>query len=985
MSASSVPFNTQAAVLDRYVHLEHPETVPTAVDVIVRLLGARDDLRRYFFRNGPTAGWAHILWDNGFFATPPAPQEVDGGLAYPIWDVQEYLITVAKDVPETVLRHVHRLDGPPIYIAHALHALRALPPDQSESALPRIATWLQDPVIADVIAEECWGLMQGMAKQGRLATAFDLFRWLVRPAYRPGMRYRDEVTAPIEAIASSRRMFRDAPTLTEGLRLLREQNMSEVIAVLENALQEAEELIAQASRPSVSSWWRSAIEDTGHDLHDTYRDTVLRELRVSLEEWIERAPEEAREVVNRYLHADHAILRRLALHLIRHAGAHYNDLVATILADTGRLDDVDARHELFLLLKQGFPNLSHADQHRVTSTILSGPPADATAKLAEWVQRTYGEDPENYAQQHRTLWVRDRLWMIRDHLPHDQARELELLVAELGQPDRPELTRRSEGGWIQDVGPLNEQELAALSPSELMAFVLQWEPPEQSFTLQPVTHAGLAQSVAHLIATDIGKYTQHLHAIARQRPEYAYAILEELIRMAGAGSLLWDLAISLCQQLLADEVIRLDTANGISADWTTVRLSITRLLRAGLERDERVMPLQYLPRCRDVLLLLVDDPDPDPQSDNPPDGALGHGDPATVALNHVRPTAMSDLVVYALRATQSDENALQQAGPGPQRLDPLVREALTRRLDRREEKSQAVHSVYGRYLPHLFWLDKQWVEEHIQDVLPSGEDEESRRLYAAAWDSYVIYNSPRGNMLPLLRPKYERAIHNLALGYVTMTHMQPVQRMASHILAIYLYSDEPLTGNGEQQSLIRMFFDEAPAEARGSLAWVAWRTCEGSPSGLAHDWPKIRALWEWRVQEAIAADHSADFDVEIGWFAHLLPLAAKWETIVELWPLLEGMLPHITRSVHQRLGREPVEQYVRVEVERDPVRTIQLYRLLHDQEAESLLTYWSAVRREIIEIAAADERSRRDALALIDTLSQRGDYQYQDIYDRYAG
>jgi hypothetical protein len=651
------------------------------------------------------------------------------------------------------------------------------------------------------------------------------------------------------------------------------------------------------------------------------------------------------------------------------------------------LDDVDARHELFLLLKQGYPHLLGDDQHKVVAAILNGPPADATARLAEWAQRTYGEKPEAYARRHEKMWVRDRMWMIRDHLTGHAARVLEGLINEVGQPDQPELTRRAVGGWVQDVSPLTEQELAALSPDELEEFVRRWRPTRtQSFTLRPVSYAGLAQSVARLMSADVGRYARHLVSVALQRPEYAFAILEELIRKAEAASLAWDTGLALCEGLLADETVRWDTTSGVSGDWTAVRLSIVRLLRAGLERTEQTVPAQHLPRARNLLLSLIDDPDPDPQGDNPPEGWMGHGDPATVALNHVRPSALSALVMYAFQAAQADGAPSQEvAGPCPQRLEQAVRTTLTRKVDRQEDGSQAVHSVYGRHLLHLYWLDQQWTEEHIESILPGGEDEQARRLYVAAWDSYVIFNDPYGPMLPLLHPKYQRAIHNLAHGYVTKTHLQPAQSLARHILAIYLHSDDKLVGAGEQQSLIELFFHEAPAEARGSMAWLAWRFCEENPSDLARQWPKIRALWEWRTREAIAAEHAVDFDAEIEWFAHLLPMAAKRESIIDLWPLLEGMIPHIARSARSRIGRESVERYVRLEVGRDPARAMQLYRLLHEQEAESPWPYYSPLRREIIEIAAADERSRRDALGLIDVLARRGDYQYQDIYVRYTG
>ncbi len=987
MLPSNVPFYTQVAVLDRYVHADHPDASPTVVDVIMKVLRSREDLRHYFFRSGPSAGWARVLWSKGFFETPPTPLEADGTRAYPYWDVLEYLITVAHDAADIVLLHVQTVEGAPAYLARAVRALRQLPSHQVEEVLPRIVAWLGDPAIADAIAGECWGLLHRLAQDDRLPAAFAIFRALTTPVRTLGARGRDDVMAPIERVASSHRLLGDIPSLADGLQVLRERDIRQVVALWEDALTTAEGLAEHSSSPASSSWWRSAVEDTEHEQHETYRDMALRALRQSLEEWVARDAAGAETVVERYLRADYAILRRLALHLLGRAPTAYSALVASVLTDGESLDDVDARHEVLLLLKHGYPHLSPADQRRVIVAILDGPPTDATTRLAEWAQHAYGEDPDAYARQHANRWMRDRLWMIHEHLTGQSARVLETLVAGVGQPDRPELIHRAVGGWMQDISPLTDEELAALSPDELVEFVHRWQPtPTQSFDLRPVSYVGLGRAIAHLVAADLERYGQHLWPIARHRPEYAYAILEEIIQGAKTGSLAWDVGLAFCERLVADETVRRDTTRGANADWVAVRLSIVRLLTVGLEEPTRAMPVAYLPTARDLLLPLVDDPDPDLRGDTPPEGWFGHGDPATVALNHVRPSALSALVLYASQAAEVNRAAVEEVrGPGPQRLERVVRETLTRKLDRHEDPSQAVHSVYGRYLTPLYWLDRGWIEEHIEDILPSEEDEQATQFYVAAWDSYVIFNDPYAPTLPLLRPKYERAILNLARGHVTRTHLEPEQKLAGHVLALYLHSDDEAPDPDMHRSLIALFLRQAPAEARGSLAWLAWHACEDTVSDRARNWPKIRALWAWRVRESIVAEHPVDYDPEMDWYANLLPIAAERETIADLWPLLEGMVPHIARSPHHGIGRDAVERYVRVEVDRDPVRAIQLYRLLHERESDSPWPYVSDVRREIIERAATDARSRRDALALIDALARRGDYQYQDIYDRHVG
>ena len=74
MSKKEVPFYSQTAILDRYIHSANPGEDPDTLEILLEMLRTRQDLRDYFFRNGPHSAWASILWDQGFFSDPSTPQ-----------------------------------------------------------------------------------------------------------------------------------------------------------------------------------------------------------------------------------------------------------------------------------------------------------------------------------------------------------------------------------------------------------------------------------------------------------------------------------------------------------------------------------------------------------------------------------------------------------------------------------------------------------------------------------------------------------------------------------------------------------------------------------------------------------------------------------------------------------------------------------------------------------------------------------------------
>ena len=504
-----------------------------------------------------------------------------------------------------------------------------------------------------------------------------------------------------------------------------------------------------------------------------------------------------------------------------------------------------------------------------------------------------------------------------------------------------------------------------MSPEELVTYVHGWHPdPQQSLGPEQITYRGLANAVANVILAAPQKYEDQVAPVVLFRPEFAHALLDRAREGKPSTSEEWEFAIGVCETLLEDQDVGHDMTHPLDVSWTHVRLEIVLLIQLGLNNEQCRIPTHLLPRVRDILLVLLDDADPD----------------------NVRPSALLALIEYARLWAQIVEETAQGAQSeesSAARLEPVVRDALTRKLDRREDPSWAVHSAYGRYLPLLYWLDQEWLETHIDVILPEGEDEDSVRYYMAAWESYVAFNCFYTAIVEFLRPEYEKAIHYLGRGWVTKTHADPERDMAIHVVWEYLLSEYDLNLPAGQQNLIKLFLQEVSPHARGHVPWWFWRVLEDNRADVETYWPRVRAVWEWRAKEASAANHSTDFADEMEWFAHLLPVARERETIASLWPLLEALLPYIPRS-NIGIGWRAVEKYLAAEVNRDPVRAIKFYCLLHEQSPRRPEWYHAGEEAtRIIEKAADCKSARQEVLTLIDLLARRWDiHQFRYVYDR---
>lgn len=990
MADKKVPFYTKTAVLDEYIRSSNPSEDPETLNVILESIRSNPDLHNHFFRSGthPHPAWIKILWDNGFFKNPPPPIKVGDNYSPSIWLEQEFLISTADQFPDLVLKHIESIEGDDYYKSRAIEALCLIGAEKSEAAIPRLEQWIKKPKVDFRIALSAFKFIKFLAKDGKTSSALNLFRILTIPLPPPYAKKVEgiDILVNTEAISKFDRSIIDKE-FQQVIELLVDLDPQQTTAIIEEHLCRALKLEGEEKNISnyeKSSYWRNAIEETNQDFSSYYKDTLLIGLRNVLERWALKSINTLLPLLERYLKEKREILRRLGFHILHRFSDEFLTQVSRELHKPKNYNDTGIHHEFFMLLQKGYQYLNPSDQKALVSIILDGPPKNRVEEMAKWIHKEYGTDLKKYKEQYSKRWIRDRLHMIKDNLDVKTLQYYNKQVKELGEPEHPDFTRWSSGvHFVQDVSPVEEPELADMSPEGLVKYVQKWKPdPNKQFEKEQESFEGLAHSVLKVMLNNIGKYEKHFIKISLLRAEFAYSYYEQLKNLNNITNLTWELCISLCEKLLEDDFKRKDINGLESGNWLWTRKRIVSFLQDILEKKGE-FPIEYLPRIKDILIILVNDPDPGVEQDQPEKGWFGHNDPATLAINHVRPEALSALINYSLY--KLPENVKNER-PGPQRFDSDVKDVLTKKLDKKEDLSWSVHSIFGKHLWLLYWLDKEWIESHIDQIFPEEKDEVSIRFFVAAWDSFVIFNHFNIPMLNILYKKYDYAIDNLGKGYTTETHLNPDSSLANHLILDYLLSEKDIFGSKRNQPLIVKFFEKVKPEHRGRACWVLWKLIEENPSVRKKYWLKVRALWEWRVNLATSRNNPDDFDYEMEWLAHLPVLAPSPETISSLLSLLEGMLPHITRGAH-RISWNAIEEYLTKEVDRDPENTIEYYYHMHrkcEKSSEPFFIYHDDKTRKIIETAASNKGSRKKALGLIDLLARSGIYRYRDIYDRYA-
>jgi hypothetical protein len=998
MSEEQTPFIVQTRLLDGFIRSENPQQDPVGLGVVLSVLREKPELRQYFFRSHPSSAWAEVLWDHGFLSEPLKPSWKEEKLRFPYWDAQEYLISVAKDAPEVAINHIFALEGYSWYRGRALLAIQFLADEMIERIMSRVLPWLEDREFVSVASDSCYSLMLGLA-QRKNRYALDLFRLITAPVPSTSAKTVSGYVMNAEAV-SLLPDFRWDGELETVFALLREMDAARFVGILEDHLCLALRLEAEAKQSSeyeyrLSSWWRKAIESTSQDLAHDYKEVVLEGLRDTLEFLGRHDNSQLADILKRYARSPYEILRRLRLHVLSLFAVDFKSEVTEELLSVEKYDETGIHHEFFMLLKRGFPVLTPECRGRATKIIVDGPPKPNVDRFIKWIGEEEINDKDLVVANYIKRWVRDRLAMISQELDESGHLQLKNLIAEVGEPEHPDFTSwTSPAFFVSDVSPLSNEQLAVMSSSELLTFLTQWRPDRTGgFSPEVISYRGLGKSVAEVIERNAIKYGEQFVAIGLLGPEFSYALLGEQ-RLNGETARKiseseWTLYLDLCEAILADEKLAKDMTRESDINWRDVRAAMITLIESALEiwsEQKTEMSFGYFARAREILIQLTNDPDPISEARSPAKKSSLDDDPATSALNHVRPKALGALIdkyAYHFATTKSEKNSSETEGPGPPRLEPKVLDVLGLRLNRLQERNLAVHSVYGRDLIFLYWLDKNWVELHLADIFPEGDDGDSVARFVAAWDSYVVFNKPRyKDLFELLYPRYRRAIDNLSKGLVTRTHLQPDQSLAAHVLGSYLFSEGDKQLPQSESSLFTQFFAKAPADTRGSAIWILWNTLKKEQLDLERLWPRVREIWRWRIDEASSTNHSSAFDSEMSWFPHLLEYAPQTESLTSMWPLLEGVLPYLNRK-RFRSEWEHLLKYLLREIKREPLKAIRFYRLMHEVSGRPL---WFRENSEqaLLELGLKSSESRSATLSLIDLITSLGDLRYRELYEKYA-
>lgn len=934
-----------------------------------------------FFNKIKDQIWIKPLLDEGFFKKPTEKVKTDDGISFPFWVESKYLARatpfkgrLADLIVEIVL--TWETDNERVH-EDIVDIIKGLPNNKIAPLLDKEIVWIDNTkYIYMSLPQKYKELVNHLISIGSDDYALKFAQCLLKlspdpkPIYMGNNYYSRTpqtkfIQYQFEEIVRDAviNIYKNNPLITVGL-----------LCGLLNQWIEFSGKTKDTDKYHDSSYiWRPQIGKS--DDRRTYEisDSIINALTNLTVEYLENNPKNTIEINNILEKYSWSIFKRISMYLLRKFPNRM--LLEKYLINSKYFIDISVQNEYAILLKYRYNELEEKAKNKLLEWVDNGPDVEFIKKNhMDLYKKPITESELN---ERITSWKKKRLLPFYNSLTEKLKENYSTIVGPITEVrDEDFMHFRSSKTWVGPTSPYSVDELKDKSIEEIIKLIKKWKPTEENMAPSP---EGLGRVLTSLVATKTKEVSREARRIIGLEPNYVRGFISGLNdQVKNNKEIYWLPVLELCKWVIKQPTIiagRDQLSNdwdNFDVNWGWTRKRIADLLGNGLSGHSTEIPLRYRDKIWDILSVIIEDSDP--TIDREIESYKDRWDPFTESINCTRGEAMHSLIQYGLWCKRSIEAKRKKQFSFEDAKE--LEKKLDLHLDHRHEKSLAVHSVYGYWVPWLLLMDQNWTISNIKKIFPLRKNK--YYYWKAAWLGYINFRSPYNNVLKYLNRSYHFAIKQTQdydedneQSYLENHH----NHLAEHLIVYYWRNKLDLTQSG----LIHKYFNTAPQELRSYAINFVGRSLRDYPGTVEEEFlnPFIK-LWDWRINEFKGSSNPNEFIDELSNFG-------AWFESGKLdneWSL--NQLKFVLENCKKLTDKNRVfKQLSRITLS-NPIKVIKICKSIINLKLKPWDIYsWKEELREILKQIneQGSKEDKMEALELIGILGSLGQFDYQDLWE----
>jgi hypothetical protein len=508
-------------------------------------------------------------------------------------------------------------------------------------------------------------------------------------------------------------------------------------------------------------WFESISEGPGIPAYKTEASLVyiLRDIFLAKAKKDKQAGE---NIIEQFLgdKYQYPLFRRLVLFVIAECWNDYKKFWDSFLDQSGEemFENPNYENEIYTLLKKNISNFTPVEKGKLEKIIEKGPttylPQDKRDKyISYWKQKWYSS-------------VKADSYFSPLYNEQKQMSGIEKERVGFGHVE----VRAGPGP-----SPLAKVELLGMPNDKIAEFLLTFETKN---IWEGPTVGGLSDILQKTVQEKPEKFIDNLGSFLKVGYLYIYDIIWGINNgWKDKKSIDWGKLFDFIKQYINQEEFWQDKFkikdDGINADYKWAIGAIGELIQEGTKDDNWAFDENYLPAAQDIIYHIIDKLQKGDE--------LEIDDPIFYVLNSPFGKIITALIYLALRiarieAKKGDKKEVKWSHDLKSKYEKLFNDGIIE-----------AYILFGRYMPNLYYLDKQWVEQKIVEF----DNLKNEQFWAPFMIGYIFSSGVYDDLYKLMKKNYLKA---LSYSFKERT-LNTEERLIQHIAIGYLRGLEDFSEN----------------------------------------------------------------------------------------------------------------------------------------------------------------------------------------------